>query len=132
MSNTMKRIVRTLAAVVLAAILAGCGTATQSSSATSSPSDGPVPSANAQACQDLAKQRAWVKEHEATLTVVDIAKVGAWLDTDADYSTGQLHTDMAAFAAAYQSAISTGQEPKDSATLRQRVADDCSAIGVSV
>ena len=80
--DVMNRTMRTLAAAALAAVLAGCGTATHPASA---PAPGPVPTAsaaNVQTCQDYAKQRAWIKAHEATLTLVDIATIGGWIETD--------------------------------------------------
>lgn len=128
----MKRIIRALAAAAaLAAILTGCGRATHSSSATSAPST-PVPSANVQVCQDYAKQRAYVRAHEATLTLEDIGTIDGWLSVDADYSTGQLHSDFASEVAGYQRILNGGQPTASQSNAHVRVADDCSAIGVDV
>ena len=130
----MQRTIRALAAAALVALaLAGCGTAshTLASSAASAgpaPTASATPAANVRACQDYAKQRAWIRANEATLTLVDIGTIGGWLQMDADNSTGQLHTDMAAFAAAYQHVLATGNEPSDTTVLRQRVSADCTAV----
>ena len=104
MSNTMKRIVGTLAAVVLAAILAGCGTATHSA-VSATPASTPVSTAstaNVQVCQDYAKQRAWVKAHRALLTLADITNMVGWLEMDKAGSTGRLHTDLSTEVAGYR------------------------------
>ena len=128
----MNRTMRTLAAAALAAVLAGCGTATHPASA---PAPGPVPTAsaaNVQTCQDYAKQRAWIKAHEATLTLVDIATIGGWIETDSGESTGRLHTDMTSESAGYERVLSNAKPAASQSSAHLRVATDCTAIGVKV
>jgi hypothetical protein len=129
----MARLVPALAAV-LAIILAGCGTATHSAvSATPSRSaSSPVPSANVQVCQDYAKQRAWIEDHRATLTLADYANIVLWADTDASESTGQLHEDFASMAAGLNRIVDGGNPTAHQGSAHVRVSDDCSAVGVSM
>ena len=123
--------VKVLAAAALAAAaLTGCGTATQSySRPTATPAPSQTASANVQVCQDYAKQRAWVKAHKATLTLVDDATIGGWLEVDVAASTGKLHTDLTAESDGYQRALSNEAPTASQKTAYRRVSNDCSSIG---
>jgi hypothetical protein len=87
-------------------------------------------SANVQTCHDFAKQVMWLKDHKATVTLVDIATFGGWLQMDAGESTGRLHSDISALSSIYQTDLSGGSV--NGKPAMQRVRDDCSALGVSV
>ena len=129
----MKRTMQALAAAALTALaLAGCGTthsASGPSEAAASPSAA-TPSANVQACQDFAKQLAWLEARKATVTLVDIATFGGWLQMDSGDSTGKLHADMAALSAGDQNVISGSSASPGNLVVP--VALDCAALGVSV
>lgn len=128
------RITWTLAAAALTALaLTACGTASGSSTpvqGATAPASSAAPSANVGACQDYAKQRTWITAHKATLTLVDIATFGGWLQMDVADSTGQLHTDFASESAGYQRILNSGTPTHRQSTAYKRVRADCSAIGV--
>jgi hypothetical protein len=119
---------RIAAAAVLASFALAACSATSATPATSASQ----PSANQQVCRDYAKQRAWVQANRAMFTIQDAVNVGTWLDTDATESTGHLQKDMTAYAAAYQAALQFGTPPASAASLRQAIANDCQAAGVTV
>jgi hypothetical protein len=132
----MRRITRTLAAAALVAAVAltGCGTATHSASSASPARSATrqVPSANVQVCPDYAQQRAWIKSLGVTPTLVELVTIGAMLKMDVSYSTGRLHKDFASEAAGYDRVLNGGTPTHRQSTAYQRVAKDCSALGVKV
>lgn len=91
-----------------------------------------VPTANVQTCQDFAKQLSWLEARKATVTLVDIADFGGWLQMDAGSSTGKLHTDMSALSSAYQAVIADPGSSASAGNLVVRVAVDCADLGVNV
>lgn len=90
-----------------------------------------APTANALACRHWQQQTAWVKDHQATLTLADIATIGGWIQDDANESTGMLHRDFAAYSAAYQSLITYGSNTKKAEAAgdaaRHRITRDCAS-----
>ena len=95
--------------VAVALTLTACGSTTH-------------PSGNTLTCQHYRTQRAWVMGL-ATPTLTDGAKFAAWVALDAQRSTGQLHTDLAAMAA-------DEQADRSSYAASSRVLADCQALGV--
>ncbi len=83
-------------------------------------------------CQDFAKQLAWLEARKATVTLVDIATFGGWLQMDAGDSTGKLRTDMATLSSAYQSMLSNPGSSSSAANLALPPALDCAALGINV
>ncbi len=123
------------AAALAAVALAGCASSghTAASSASSGPTASATPSAaptgNVKVCDDLVKQKAWWNANEATITFVQLATVLGWIESDSDEATGQLHTDLAAWASQIQADLDGSSAPGNSGG---NIAADCAEAGVTL
>jgi hypothetical protein len=128
MRNITSTVVASLSLLGLAACASASGQPARAGH--SAPHPTTTISANVQACQDFAKQVIWLKQRRATVTLMDVATFGGWLQMDAGNSTGRLHSDISALSSIYQTDLGGGSV--NGKPAMQRVRADCSALGVSI